>query len=91
MNNLNERDISGEAQRNYRIQTIDGATICNIVILNPVTLFCGSGHAFHRVFDGETVILCPVPGVVKDPVSLKVIGYCTVSWIPADKSNPCKF
>ncbi len=91
MSNLKEYDLSKEKQREYRIQAKDGETICNIVILHPQKLFCGPGHAFHRVFDGEKTYLCPVPGVVKDPVSLEIIGYCVVSWINEDLKNPCNF
>lgn len=91
MSDIKLHDIQKESQREYRIQTMDGRTVCNIVILNPVTLFCGAGHAFHRVWDGRKCYLCPVPGVVKDPVSLEIIGYCTVSWIPKDAENPVQF
>lgn len=88
---MTEHDLQCESQREYRIQVANGDTICNIVILHPVTLFCGQGHAFHRVWDGEKTYLCPVPGVVKDPVSREIIGYCIVSWVPEDAQKPCQF
>lgn len=82
-------DLSNERLRTYEVRDADGKTISKSTIINPVKLFYGPGHAFHRVFDGTVTRLCPVPGVVKDPVSLKIIGYCFVSWIPRSKKDPC--
>ena len=84
-------DLSDERSRTYDVLDTEGQRISRIVILDPVSVFYGPGHAFHRVFDGESTHLCPVPGVVKDPVSLEIIGYCFVSWIAKDKNKPCQW
>ena len=91
MTNLKEADLSGEKSRTYRIQNRDGNLISNIVLLSPKKLFYGPGHSFHRVLVEDEVFLCPVPGVIKDPISLEIIGYCVVSWVPENINNPVQF
>jgi hypothetical protein len=86
---LKSGDLTNEKSRSYTIHLIDESHFHEIFIDHPVTVFYAPGHAFHRVFDGAKTILCPAPGVIKDPVSLEFIGYCEVSWEPKDKKNPC--
>lgn len=86
-------DISGEKSRTYRIFTTAGEGIIHeIHIRNPRKLFCykGGGHAFHRIFDGITMYLAPVPGFIWGSCG-KITGYCEVTWEPKDKNDPCKF
>jgi hypothetical protein len=83
-------DISGETSRTYTVYGLEGGTLATIVINSPETLYCGIGHFFHRVFNGVHVMLCPAPGVVRDHEG-DVIGYCVVSWVPENPSEPCQF
>ena len=85
-------DISGERERTYRIYEHETNTIHEIVIDKPVKLFYykNGDHTFHRIFDGVSVHLAPVPGFIRDDCG-KVIGYCEVSWIPNNPEEPVKF
>ena len=84
-------DISGERSRTYKILAIGGDVISKIYIKNPRKLFrYRSGHAFHRIFDGTTMHLAPVPGFIWGKCG-KITGYCEVTWVPKDSKNPCAF
>ena len=84
-------DISGEKSRTYRILAIDEGVVNEIFIKNPIKLFTyKAGHAFHRIFDGITMYLAPVPGFIWGSCG-KITGYCEVTWEPKDKNDPCKF
>ena len=44
---------------------------------------------FHRVFDGQTITLCPVPGLlIRDG---QIVGFVVVSWEPRDLESPVQF
>jgi len=85
-------DISNERSRTYVILGIGEGVVNEINIKNPRKLFCykGSDHAFHRIFDGTTMHLAPVPGFIWGSCG-KITGYCEVTWVPKDPKNPCKF
>ena len=85
-------DISSEKSRTYRILATDEGVVNEIFIKNPIKLFLytDGGHAFHRIFDGVTMYLAPVPGFIWGACG-KITGYCEVTWEPKDKNNPCKF
>lgn len=89
---LKEYDISGEKFRTYIILAMGKGVVHEIHIKNPKKLFLykDGGHAFHRIFDGETVHLAPVPGFIWGSCG-KITGYCEVTWVPKDSKNPCKF
>lgn len=90
MNKIKEYDISGELSRTYTICVIDGGVLNTIEVNHPVKLFWAEGHAFHRVFDGRVVHLCPAPGILWGSCG-KIVGYVEMTWKPKDKDDPCKF
>ena len=91
MEAVKSHDIGGEAMRVYHYY-LDGGDEPNhqVKIFEPVTLYCGLGHAFHRVWDGIQVVLCHAPGPIRN-IDKEIIGWCKISWIPRDPDNPVKF
>lgn len=88
---IKEYDISNEASRwyEYTFFGVNGGFYREL-IENPVSVFMGKGHVFHRVWDGEEVHLCHAPGPIWGDCG-KVVGICTVSWVPEDSKNPCRW
>jgi hypothetical protein len=82
-------DISGELSRNYEYSFFVNKN-ATVHIENPVSLYCGMGHAFHRVWDGATVHLLHAPGPIRD-IDGNIIGLCKITWVPRDGENPVKF
>jgi hypothetical protein len=83
---LTRKDLTGESARRYLVYAA-GELIFQRVFQSPVAVFCGPGHAFHRVLgvNGD-VTLVPAPGpVVKDG---KIVGFCLVAWTPKDLNSP---
>jgi hypothetical protein len=82
-------DVQDEKERSYQIFDAGGNIIHTTTIEKPKKVFFGKGHAFHRVFDGVSVILCETPGpIFKDD---KIVGYCELSWEPENKDDPCQW
>lgn len=91
MKPVKEYDISKELSRTYLIYVLNGGgPLHETFIAHPKKLFWAEGHAFHRIFDGEKMHLCPVPGVLFN-TNGDIIGYVEVTWKPSEKSNPCNF
>ena len=88
-NEVTAYNISGELSRSYEYSFFMGKT-ATLTIENPVTLWCGMGHAFHRIWDGEKVSLCHAPGPIRD-IEGNIVGLCKITWIPRDADAPCKF
>jgi hypothetical protein len=86
---LNKGNIENELLRTYTIYTICGSMLHEIIIQNPVEVYYGKDHYFHRVFNGESVTLCPAPGLLYYHGEL--IGFVEVSWVPRDIEKPCKW
>ncbi len=82
MEEVKAYNLTGELERFYEYNFFIGKT-ATVIVSHPVTLWCGMGHAFHRVWDGEQVHLCHAPGPIKDTDG-NIIGLCKVTWIPGD-------
>lgn len=83
-------DISGEKSRTYSY-TFFGINQCmNVTIEGVKIVWMGRGHAFHRVWDGETMHLCHAPGPIKDREG-NIVGVSQITWLPLDPGNPCRF
>ena len=82
--------IEDENVRYYNIYDGDGEQVKQISIHDPEKVWYGKGHAFHRVYDGELVTLCPAPGFIWGECG-KIVGFCELSWEPKDKDNPCQW
>lgn len=80
---MKELDISNEKSRIYTYLYFgQPETLVKIVIESPKKLYLyGKGHAFHRVFNGETVNLCHAPGPIRAG-DHNIVGHCFLSWVP---------
>ena len=89
---LKSYDVSNENSRTYTIYSAEGVCYHEVYIKDPRKLFIykDGDHAFHRIFDGDTVHLAPVPGFIWGSCG-KITGYCELKWVPKDKNDPCKF
>ena len=91
---ITSHDISGEVSRKYLYHFFgnDGKPdrVTVVEIYSPKTLFCGMGHAFHGIWDGHITYLCHAPGPIRD-CDGNIVGISKITWVPGDKSNPCRF
>lgn len=83
-------DISNEKSRTYKIYSREEGWVHIIHIKEPRKVFYGPGHVFHRVVDGDIVVLAPAPGFIWGKCG-EITGYCEVSWKPKDDNNPVQF
>jgi len=82
-------DISDEKSRSYTVYACGEGNIHIVHISRPKKVFFGRGHAFHRIFDGECVVLAPAPGFIRE--GDKIVGFCELSWEPSNLEDPCQW
>jgi hypothetical protein len=82
--------IDGELSRTYTYTLFGVSKNISIKIDKPKVLYCGVGHAFHRVWDGVEVHLCHAPGPIRD-IDLNIVGLCKITWEPSTPDAPVRF
>lgn len=87
---LKEYKIDDEEKRVYQISVFGVGVVHEIHVDHPKILFMGEGHAFHRVYNGETVVCAPAPGVLRDHEG-RPIGFVTLIWVPREGEDICRF
>ena len=89
-NKLKCGGVGDEHSRTYTIYKCGTGEVHHIHIEQPVKVFYGKGHAFHRIFDGRTVTLAPAPGFIWGECG-EIVGYCELSWEPKNLEDPCQW